>query len=118
MQEITYSCVGDYLIPDIVLNEPPRELTEPIGRYGHMWREYLKTHRPIEYSCLLLSEKLFPHLRDTERMAQEQLDRLMSDIMVFQPPPDKTDDGLAWATHMETVKRLAENMMLKIVVYA
>jgi len=118
MQEITYSRVGDYLIPEIVLNEPPRELTEPIGRYGRMRREYLKTHRAIEYSCLLLSEKLFPHLRETERMAQEQLDRFMSDILVFQPPPDKATDGLAWAEHMETVKRIAENMIFENVVYA
>jgi hypothetical protein len=118
MQAITYSRVGDYLIPDIVLNEPSRELTEPIGRYGRMRRDYLKTHRPIEYSCLLLSEKLFPHLRETERMAQERLDCIISDILIFQPPPDKAADGLAWATHMETIKRIAENMMLGIVVYA
>jgi len=67
---------------------------------------------------LLLSEKLYPHLRKTERTAQEQLDKFMSDILVFQPPPDKAADGLAWAAHMETVKRIVENMIFGIVVYA
>jgi len=42
----------------------------------------------------------------------------MSDILVFQPPPDKAADGLAWAAHMETVKRIVENMIFGIVVYA
>ena len=45
---IDYIQCGDFLIPNIVLNEPPRELTEPITKYGAMRRSFLKTHRPIE----------------------------------------------------------------------
>ena len=69
---IDYIQCGDFLIPNIVLNEPPRELTEPITKYGAMRRSFLKTHRPIEYSALLLSERLFPHLRDVQQAARFQ----------------------------------------------
>jgi hypothetical protein len=118
MSSISYSRVGDYLIPDIILNEPPRELTEPVTKYGTMRRSFLKEHRPITYSRLLLTERLFPHLRKIQQEAQERLDSIMSDILVFQPPPDKTADDLAWAAHMEEVHRIAERMMLDEVVYA
>ena len=118
MSNINYFSHGDYLLPCIVLNEPPRELTEPITRYGAMRRAYLREHRPITYSRLLLSERLFPHLREVQQEAHERLDSIMSDILVFQPPPDKAADGLAWATHMTEVHRLAEKIMLDEIVYA
>ena len=118
MAQIKYTRHGDYLLPNIILNEPPRELTEPITRYGAMRRAFLREHHPITYSRLLLSERLFPHLCEVQQKAHERLDRIMSDILVFQPPPDKAADGLAWAAHMREIHRLAEKMMLGKVVYA
>jgi hypothetical protein len=41
---LNYTRVGDYLLPNIVLGEPPN--AEPIGKYGAMRRAYLKEHRP------------------------------------------------------------------------
>jgi hypothetical protein len=118
MNTITYSRHGNYLLPDIILSDPPRELTEPITKYGAMRRSYLREHRPIAYARLLLTERLFPHLREVQQDAQARLDSIISDILVFQPPPDKATDGLAWAAHMTKIRRLAEKKMLDEVVYA
>ena len=40
--EITYTRVGDYLLPDITLREkpPPDGFGEPLGRYARMRRAY------------------------------------------------------------------------------
>ena len=118
MALIDYTRHGDYLLPCIILNEPPTELAEPVTHYGAMRRRFLREHRPITYTRLLLSEQLFPHLRDIQEEAHRLLDSIMSDILVFNPPPDKAADGLAWAAHMEAVHRTAEKMMLDAVVYA
>ena len=40
----TYTQVGDYLLPDLVIEEV--EL-QPICKYGRMRKRYLKEHRPI-----------------------------------------------------------------------
>ena len=72
MPDIEYVRCGDYLLPLIALNEPPRELTEPLGRYARMRRAYLREHRPILYSQLLLSERLFPHLREIDEAARNR----------------------------------------------
>ncbi|GHU87295.1 hypothetical protein FACS1894202_01350 [Clostridia bacterium] len=69
--EITYTRIGDYLLPNLTLSEHPGEFP-PIGRYGKMRRAFLKEHRPIEYSRLLLSEQLFPHLRIVDEIAVER----------------------------------------------
>jgi hypothetical protein len=68
---ITYTQVGDFLLPNIVLSERPGEHA-PIGRYGKMRRAFLREHAPITYSRLLLTEKLFPHLRDVDAIANER----------------------------------------------
>jgi hypothetical protein len=115
--QIEYIRVGDYLLPNIVLNEPPREQTEPVTKYGAMRRSFLKEHHPIIYNRLLLSERLFPHLREVQAAAHERFDSIMSDILVFNPPPDKAADGIAWAAHMAEVHRTVEKMMLDEVVY-
>ena len=73
MSTIEYAPCGDYLLPLITLNEPPPELTESLGRYAHMRQAYLREHRPILYSKLLLSEQLFPHLREIDEAAQHRL---------------------------------------------
>ena len=115
--ELTYSRVGDYLLPNLILNEPPPELVEPLGKYGRMRRSFLKEHRPILYNTLLLSEQLFPHLRKVDETANRRLDARMSDMLVFQPPPDKAANGLAWVAHMSAIREAAEKRMLDELVY-
>ena len=78
----------------------------------------MREHRPIAYTRLLLTEQLFPHLREIQQDAQARLESIMSDMPMFQPPPDKAVYGLAWAVHMAEIRRLAEKKMLDEVVYA
>ncbi|GHU92166.1 hypothetical protein FACS1894202_14610 [Clostridia bacterium] len=59
--ELTYSRVGDYLIPNIALSDPPN--TPPLGKYGRMHKAFLKEHKSALYSQLLLSERLYPLCR-------------------------------------------------------
>ncbi|GHU90309.1 hypothetical protein FACS1894202_09900 [Clostridia bacterium] len=62
MHEISYTLVGDYYLPNIALSDPPD--APPLGRYGMLHKRYLKEHRPILYSQLLLSERLYPICHD------------------------------------------------------
>ena len=70
--EISYTLVGDYFLPNIALSTPPPELVEPLGKYGRMHRAYLKEHRPLFYNTLLLKEQLWPLLWDVDETANER----------------------------------------------
>lgn len=70
--ELTYHLDGDYLLPDITMNEPPTDLVKPLGRYGQLRQKYLREHRAITYSALLLTERLYPHLRDVDEIAKDR----------------------------------------------
>jgi hypothetical protein len=69
--EITYTQVDDYLLPDIRLSDPPD--APPLGRYGMMHKNYLRTEKPILYAALLLSERLFPLCREVDEAAAHRL---------------------------------------------
>lgn len=83
MSEITYTCIGDYHLPNIKLSDPPD--APPPGRYGLMHKAYLREHRPILYSELLLSEKLYPLCREIDETAQERLRRgVPEEIILYE----------------------------------
>jgi len=83
--KITYHRVGDYLIPDITLREkPPTDgFGEPLGRYARMRRAYLREHRPMFYNTLLLSERLYPLLREVDETANERRKRGVSEEVIL-----------------------------------
>jgi len=69
--ELTYTLVGEFFLPDLTLRDPPN--AEPLGRYARLRRAYLREHRPIMYSRLLLREELFAHLRKIDEAAEARL---------------------------------------------
>jgi hypothetical protein len=69
--EIDYIATGDYFLPAIKLSDPPD--APPLGRYGMMHKEYLREHRSILYSQLLLSERLYPICREVDCAASHRL---------------------------------------------
>ncbi|MFP3154680.1 TnpV protein [Lachnospiraceae bacterium ZAX-1] len=71
---ISYTLVGEYYLPNIVLKDiPAEEKDNPLGRYARMHRAFLREYRPILYSQLLLTERLFPLLRQIDEAANERL---------------------------------------------
>ena len=63
-----YELQGDYYIPCLVLDEAG---TSPIGMWGRKHQQYLKEHRPMLYSDLVLSRKLYSYLADTDTLRHE-----------------------------------------------
>ena len=117
-ETLTYSPNGDYLLPDIRLDEPPKELTEPLGRYARTRKAFLKEHRLMTYNTMLLKETLFPHLRETEELANARMAQVMAALTAKNSLPDKSSDPMGWAAAMNALKAQAEEMVLHELVYA
>ena len=115
MPKIDYIPVGEYLLPAITLRDPP--VAEPLTKYGLMRRSYLKKHRPILFTRLLLTERLYPHLRATQRAAEERLDAMMAQLVKRDPPLDKAACGLTWTQHMAALRHTAEEIIFVELIY-
>ena len=117
MQNITYTQVGDYLLPNIIIEGQFTFNDKPLGKYGLMRKSFLRNHRSIQYNTLLLKGQLFPHLQKVEDEANKQLETLMAEHLKSNPPPDKSIDNLAWAAHMTEAKRQAEEIIFRKIIY-
>lgn len=86
MTELTYTKAGDYLIPDIQLEEMEDRL---LGKYGRMRRAYLEENNKLLYNHLTLTGKLFPHLWEVQETATARMKQLMEELLAADPAPTK-----------------------------
>lgn len=98
---------------------PSRILAGYITLYGRMRQRYLKEHRPALYSSLILSEKLYPHLLEIDRMARERMDAMLPRMMEAAGVTEelKARDQLAWVGAMNSIRSRAEEIVLAELVY-
>ena len=112
--EIPYRQEGDFLLPDLVLDDTT---DRPIGKYGRMRKEYLRNNKRGFYSALLLSSKLMEHLADVQEEASEKIQSLMDEMLKNDPPPDKATDQMGWVRHMESTHMMAEGVIIREFVF-
>ena len=117
MNELTYTRSGDYWIPDLSLSQ---QETQPLGKYGRMRKKYLQEYRPVLWNSLILSEKLYPHLREIDETANSRLEQMMPGLMQSAGVTEalKASDPMKWVGLMNSLKVQAEEVILTELIYA
>ena len=112
-----YELQGDYYIPCLVLDV---EDTQPIGMWGRKHLRYIKEHRPVLHTTLLLSGKLNSHLAEIDNRATEMFDLLMKQLAEKEGITEqlKATDQMAWVQHMNNIRNAAEEIVNAGVIYA
>ena len=110
-----YKLVGDYYLPLLTAPEVP-----PIGIWGRRRQQYLREHRPVIYSSLLLSDKLFPHLTEIDRQAQNMYDQLMRQMAVRAGITEqlKATDQMAWVHKMNAISSQVREIINAELIFA
>ena len=112
---IEYTLMGDYYIPNIALPEEKRS----IGKWGRMYREYLKEHHPIRFNDLVLSGQLWTYLADLNEQAQDRLSLIIEQMKTSEGVTEelKTADQMAWVGAMNSIRNRAEEIILREMIY-
>lgn len=99
--ELTYTKVGDYYIPDLVISEEKRS----IGKYGRLRKRYLQEHRSMVYTDMLLLDKLWHHLADVEEQVQERLEALTQQMEEVEGVTEdlKAAEQMEWVLKMNSI---------------
>ena len=107
----TYMQGGDYYIPDLKDEEPGHY---PIGKYGRMRKRYLQEHRPILFSNLILSGKLYQHLAETDHACNERMELIVRQMKEQEDVTEvfKAADQMEWIRRMNGIKNRAEKIVL------
>ena len=112
-----YELQGDYYIPCLALDE---EDTRPIRRWGRKHLRYIKEHRPVLYTVLLLGGKLSGHLAEIDVRATEMYDLLMKQLAEKEGINEqlKSKDPMAWVGAMNNILNAVEEIINAEVIFA
>ena len=113
--EIGYLKTGDYFIPAIELK--PIEVKQ-LGKYGRMRRAFLQEYNLMLFNDLVLTEQLFPHLYEVQELAEERVEVIMEGLLEKNPAPTKEADAMAWTRHMNMLKAMAEEAVVREIIYS
>ena len=111
-----YELHGDYYLPCLAI---PEEEVHTIGIWGRKHQQHLREHRPIIYSDLVLSGKLFNYLADIDTQARNKLDLLVTQLAEKEGINEclKAQDQMAWVRVMNSIRNRAEEIVLKELIY-
>ena len=111
---IDYVLIGDYYIPDLKLPEEER----PIGKYGHMYREYLRENDPMLFNDLVLSCQIWTYLADINEQAKERLRVIICQMQKAESVTEKMkeDNQWEWIQKMNSIFNRAEEIIIKEII--
>lgn len=113
---IEYRLVGDYYIPNLIL---PNRKNVTLGKYGRMRAKYLKEHRKVEYTIMLIENILQDHLIEIDKTANERFDLLMKQFVEKENITEKlkSTNQMEWVGKMNSIKNAVEEIILKELIY-
>lgn len=112
---LKYTLVGDCFLPNLALTEEHR----PIGKWGRLHREYLKTEHPVLFNSLALSGRLWTYLADLNEQAQERILLITEQMKAAEGVTEdlKASDPMVWVGAMNSIRNRAEEVILHELIY-
>ena len=113
---IEYERRGEQYYPVLGLG---KQTSYEIGKYGKLHLDFIKKHRRGTYTTLFTENRLNEHLRNIDLQARKQLDLLTAQMAEQMDVTEelKASDPMRWVRLMNNIKSLAEEIVLKEVVY-
>ena len=111
---LDYVLVGDYYYPCLKVPESPK-----VGRFGMMYHDYLRKHKKVTYSGLMLSGKLKEHIEDIDRQAENMFSQLVKQIAKQERITEelKRRDQMAWVGAMNNIRNRVNEIIESELIY-
>ena len=113
---ISYTKIGDYLLPDLKLEDKERF---NIGKYGLLKLEYLKKNKRGLYTELLMKNTLNEYLHDVDINLMEIELSLIKELAEKENVTEelKSSNQMLWIGKMNNIKNRVEEIILKEYIY-
>ena len=107
----TYTQVGNYMLPDLLLAEEEQEVN--IGVWAMRHKRYLKQNHKVRYYNLLTSGKLNSYLTDVEEQAQHLFSQLVKDLAEKENVTQKikAENQMMWVQKMNNIRNRATEIV-------
>lgn len=112
---LDYQVSGDYYIPILTVSEEKRH----IGRWGIMYREYLRSENPIRFNQLVLNGKLWPAMADVQEQADSRYELLMEQMSQAEGITEtlKRQNPMEWVRQKNNLRNRVEEIIRTEIIY-
>ena len=114
---ISYTRKGDYLLPNLILKDKEQF---NIGKYGLLRLNYMKKEKLGLYFDLLVNDNLNEYLHVIDTTVMEKVQKLIIELAEKENINEqlKENNQMLWASKMNNIKNIAEEIILKEYIYA
>lgn len=112
---IEYTKVGDYYMPNLVLEKEKINL----NKYGRARLNFLRQNRKAEYTILFVNGTLNNHLKEIQETAQERINIIVEQLKNKNNLTEemKNTNQLYWVSMMNNFKNVAEEIVYQELIY-
>ena len=112
---IEYTKVGDYYLPNLVLEKEKIVL----NKYGRMRLKFLKENRKAEYTIMFVNGTLNKHLKEIQETAQDRIDIIIEQLKQQNNLTEemKNTAQLYWVSMRNNFRNTAEEIVLNELIY-
>ena len=112
----SYMKVGDYLIPNLTIDETEQR---HIGKYGRLRKRYLKEHRPVLYTNLLVTGNSDKQLAAIDEACEDRMELLARQMAKRESVTEvlKAANQMEWVRRMNSIRNRAEEIVLYELIY-
>ena len=114
----SYTQVGDYQIPDLIL--PEKEESYLIDIWGKRHLRYIQQHQKVRYSHLLTTGRLNAYLHEVDERAETLFFRIVNEMAFSEGITEdlKAQNQLLWVQRMNNIRSRAEEIVNSEVIFA
>lgn len=113
---IEYRLVGDYYLPNLVLEKEEKII---LNKYGRLRLKFLKENKKAEYTIMFMNGTLNKHLKEIQETATERIDIIVEQLKNKSNITEdmKNTNQLYWVGMMNSFKNTAEEIVLNELIY-
>lgn len=114
--DISYTKNGDYLLPDLILEDKKQYNIE---KYGLLRLNYIKKYKLGLYFDLLVNDKLNEYLYNIDTTVMEKVQKLINELSEKENITEelKSSNQMLWISKMNNIRNIAEEIVLKKYIY-
>ena len=109
-----YELHGDYYLPCFKLPETN------IGIWGERYLTYIREHKKLLYTKLMVNGTLYTHLAEINKQAEEIFSELVNQMKANDGITEqlKADNQLEWVRRMNNIRHRANEIIYNELIYA
>lgn len=113
---ISYTKQGDYLLPDLKLEDKERF---NIGKYGLLRLEFIKKEKLGLYFDLLVNDTLNKYLHNIDTTVMEKVQKLIKELAEKENINEqlKENNQMLWIGKINNIKNMVEEIVLNEYIY-